>query len=190
MYCTLQNPNFSGGSMFPETGDANQKSGRRHIIQPKKLVRGGRAFLLPPNSLMIFVILFAGDNPVFSEMYVGCWSDVNDAYTRDMERLLNPSQQYWEGFTLGRCIAACHFLQYRYAAMKVCTLILYCGAIIVYRMEFSKTRWSCSWNNDQNVCAVITIQKSSKSYKIGSFLPSFHAPTCIFDVNAVSCLGF
>lgn len=68
---------------------------------------------------MSFVKLFTGDNPVFSEMYVGCWSDVNDAYTRDMERLLNPSQQYWEGFTLGRCIAACHFLQYRYAAMQV-----------------------------------------------------------------------
>ena len=68
---------------------------------------------------MSFVKLFTGDNPVFSEMYVGCWSDVNDVYTRDMERLLNPSQQYWEGFTLGRCIAACHFLQYRYAAMQV-----------------------------------------------------------------------
>ena len=78
---------------------------------------------------MNFVNLFTGDNPVLSEMYVGCWSDVNDAYTRDMERLLNPSQQYWEGFTLGRCITACHFLQYRYAAMQVCASIRYCGTI-------------------------------------------------------------
>ena len=23
-------------------------------------------------------------------------------------------------------------------------------AIFVYRMEFDKTRWSCSWNSDQN----------------------------------------
>ena len=25
-----------------------------------------------------------------------------------------------------------------------------CVASVVYRMEFNKTRWSCSWNSDQN----------------------------------------
>ena len=69
-------------------------------------------------------------------MYVGCWSDVSDAYTRDMERLLNPSQQYWQGFTLGRCIAACYFLQYRYAAMQVFTYRLdSSSSYLVYRFD-------------------------------------------------------
>ena len=61
----------------------------------------------------------AGDDPAFSQMYVGCWSDVNNAFTRDFERQLNEESSSWQGVTLGRCIAACQFLDYRYAAMQV-----------------------------------------------------------------------
>ena len=68
--------------------------------------------------------------------------------------------------------------------------------LFVYRMEFAdKTRWSCSWNSNQNSThssATVHFFQSDlfPIYPISNLLPPLHTFTCIIGVNIVKCTRF
>ena len=67
------------------------------------------------------VTVVAGDNEVFSRMYVGCFSDVTISNVTAWDvKLINE----WNGMTLAHCVPACKQLGKRYAIVQVLTVNL------------------------------------------------------------------
>ena len=84
--------------------------------------------------------------------------------------------------------------------------LLYNTILIVYRMEFDKTRWSCSWNSDQNCaqnftrvtfclsktgpCVVILSEISSQfTREVVHYLLCMLLLLCFFVVRVVQYFG-